>query len=60
MKTKITLVFFIVVLLLLDLAALDDITTGTEPNYSGEYAILGVSLLIFGWLAYKWLYTPRT
>ncbi|OGD86592.1 hypothetical protein A2Z23_02165 [Candidatus Curtissbacteria bacterium RBG_16_39_7] len=36
------------VLLALDWAALDDITTGNEPDYFLEYMILGVSLLIFG------------
>ena len=35
-------------LLILDWAALDDITTGNEPNYFLEYAILFISLLIFG------------
>ncbi|KKU12272.1 MAG: hypothetical protein UX19_C0003G0027 [Candidatus Woesebacteria bacterium GW2011_GWA1_45_8] len=35
-------------LLLLDFAALDDITTGNEPNLYGEYLILTASALIFG------------
>ena len=35
-------------LLILDWAALDDITTCNEPNYFLEYAILFISLLIFG------------
>lgn len=33
-------------LLLLDWAALDDITTGNEPNLTGEYAILAASVII--------------
>jgi hypothetical protein len=37
-------------LLLLDWAALDDITTGNEPNYWGEYLTLVVSGVIFLWL----------
>ncbi len=40
----------IVGLLLLDWAALDDIMTGTEQNYIGEYLMLGVSGVIFLWL----------
>ena len=43
----------IVGLLLLDYAALDDITTGNEPDYIGEYLMLGVSLVIFGYLLAK-------
>ena len=35
-------------MLVLDWAALDDITTGNEPNYFLEYTILFISLLIFG------------
>ena len=31
-------------LLLLDFAALDDITTGNEPSFYAEYVMLGVSL----------------
>jgi len=37
-------------LLGLDWAALNDITTGNEPNYFGEYGILLVSAAIFLWL----------
>jgi len=44
---------FIVGLLLLDWAALDDITTGNEPDYIGEYLMLGVSLVIFSYLLVK-------
>jgi len=42
----------IFVILALDWAALDDITTGIEPNYTGEYLILILSLLIFGFMEY--------
>ena len=31
----------ILALLLLDFAALDDITTGNEPNFCAEYVMLG-------------------
>lgn len=37
----------IVIILFLDWAALDDITTGNEPDYWGEYAILIGSVIIF-------------
>lgn len=40
-------------ILLLDWAALDDITTGNEPNYFGEYAMLVLSIpfiLVLGYL----------
>jgi len=40
----------VVGLLLLDWVALDDITTGNEPNYMGEYLTLVVSGVIFLWL----------
>lgn len=47
---------FIVIMLLLDFAALDDITTGHEPDYLGEYAILIISAVIFFYIGYKYLY----
>lgn len=37
----------VLVVLLLDWLALDDITTGTEPNYWGEYTILIGSAIFF-------------
>jgi len=43
-------------MLLLDFAALDDITTGHEPDYLGEYAILIISAVIFFYIGYKYLY----
>ena len=47
---KVLLVITIVTILLLDWAALDDITTGNEPNYLGEYATIFTSFAIFGYL----------
>lgn len=43
--------FFI--LLVLDWAALDDIMTGNEPDYFGEYSVLFASLILFGIMIYK-------
>lgn len=37
----------IILLLMLDWAALDDITTGNEPDYFKEYAILFFSVAVF-------------
>ena len=37
----------VIFFLLLDWAALDDITTGNEPSYFLEYSILAISVLIF-------------
>jgi hypothetical protein len=48
MFNKVTKITAILILLILDWAALDDITTGNEPDYSGEYFILAASALIFG------------
>ena len=36
----------VLVLFLLDFAALDDITTGNEPDFYSEDGILGISLLL--------------
>jgi len=47
---------FVFLLLVLDWLALDDITTGNEPDLWGEYAILTVSLVIFGILIYRLKY----
>ena len=41
-------------LLLLDLAALDDITTGVEPHFYYEYAMIAVSLPLLWWLVRRW------
>lgn len=35
------------VLLILDLLALDDITTNNQPYYYAEFAMLGISVVIF-------------
>lgn len=42
----------VVMLLMLDWAALDDITTGTEPDFYGEYAILIISVVVWGVMSY--------
>ena len=42
----------ILALLLLDFAALDDITTGTQPHFYLEYATLAISLPLLG--ACRW------
>ena len=52
---KLLLAGFVIILLLLDFAALDDITTGNEPSYIEEYAILIVSAIIFVLLGYVFL-----
>ena len=41
-------------LLLLDLAALDDITTGVELYFCYEYAMSAVSLPLLWWLVRRW------
>jgi lipid II:glycine glycyltransferase (peptidoglycan interpeptide bridge formation enzyme) len=50
MFKKIAKVTAVLILLALDWVALDDITTGNEPDYNGEYMMLAVSVLIFGLL----------
>ena len=55
MKKKLLLIFA-AVFLFLDWAALDDITTGTEPSLLGEYFIVAISvpiLLTIGYLIYN-------
>ncbi len=52
---KIGLIIFILVILLLDFAALDDITTGNEPTLFGEYAMLAASVVIFAVLIFIYL-----
>ena len=46
-------------LLLLDLAALDDITTGVEPHFYYEYAMIAVSLPLLWWLVRRWVSATR-
>jgi len=48
---RILLISIVVFLLALDWLALDDITTGNEPNYYGEYTILASSVIVFGIVA---------
>jgi len=44
---------FVIGLLILDWLALDDITTGSEPDYFGEWTIIAASVVIFGLLLSK-------
>lgn len=55
MFNKVTKITAILILLVLDWAALNDITTGNEPDYSGEYFVLAVSVLIFGSLIFLYI-----
>lgn len=47
MTNKIFLWIIIVIFLLLDWAALHDISKGNQPDYWGEYAILAMSVIVF-------------
>jgi len=51
---KVIITIIVLVLLALDYAALDDITTGNEINFYLEYSIL-VSLAIYLILIYKFI-----
>lgn len=51
MTRRLVLAAAVTELLALDWAALDDITTGSEPSHFAEYAVLVVSLLVLGYLA---------
>lgn len=45
----------VVALVLLNWAALDDITTGSQPNFILEYSFVIASvLLLVGWLYLSW------
>ena len=46
-------------LLLLDLAALDDITTGVEPHFYYEYAMIAVSVPLLWCLVRRWISATR-
>lgn len=63
MFKKIAKLAAVLILLALDWAALDDITTGNELNYSGEYTILAVSSFVFGLLIFlninKWIKSKK-
>ena len=50
-KKNLDLILIVGAFLILDLAALDDITTGNEPNFYLEYAILMISVFVFVGLA---------
>ncbi len=52
-------IVLIISFLLLDFAALDDITTGNEPDFYGEYATLAVSMVVF-FAAFKLLQINKT
>lgn len=54
---RIILALIILVFLILDWLALDDITIGNELSYLGEYSMLVVSLVIFLGMA---IYVIRT
>jgi hypothetical protein len=51
---KSSVVFLVLILLLLDWLALDDITTGQEPNYYGEYTMLVISVPAIAGLTILW------
>lgn len=51
---KILMVLAVIALLVLDFLALDDITTGSEPDYAGEYLMLAVSIPLFFLLYRFW------
>lgn len=52
MKLKYGYLLALAVVLLLDFAALDDITTGREPDFYLEYGIILLSLLVITIFAY--------
>ena len=43
----------VLVVLLLDFAALDDITTGNQPHFYPEYTMLAISALLFAALGWR-------
>jgi hypothetical protein len=50
---KLILAGVVLLLLALDWAALHDILKQNEPNYTAEYAMLAVSILFFGAMAFR-------
>ncbi|MCY4599367.1 MAG: hypothetical protein OXF27_05550 [Acidobacteria bacterium] len=56
---RLTIVVAVLGLLLIDLAALDDITTGVEPHFYYEYAMLAVSVPLLWWLVRRWVSATR-
>jgi len=57
MKKKL-LILLVLVVLVLDWAALDDITTGNEPDYIGEWLFLWLSLLMYGLIGW-WVWQQK-
>ena len=53
MLSKKQLLFILILLVLLDFAALDDLTTGLEPNFVGEWVIVILSIPAFVYLFYN-------
>jgi len=49
---KIIFILITIILFLSDWAALHDIIKGNEPDYTGEYFILAVSVLFYADIAY--------
>lgn len=56
---KPVLIAVVLVVLLFDWVALDDITTGNEPSFLGEYAMLIVSVVVLGVVAWFWQQKER-
>lgn len=52
---KIILTGIVLITLILDWAALDDITTGNEPDFFGEYLILIISIPVIIFAVYLFL-----
>ena len=50
---KIIMAGVVLLFLALDWAALHDILKQNEPNYTAEYAMLAVSILFFGTIAFR-------
>lgn len=50
---KIVFILVFIALLILDYAALDDITTGNEPNFLLEYLFLVLSIPLFWFLGVR-------
>jgi len=55
MIKKLPYILTMLILAILDFAALDDITTGNEPNYNVEYMILTISVFAYILMGIKFL-----
>ncbi|EKD95842.1 MAG: hypothetical protein ACD_24C00305G0001 [uncultured bacterium] len=55
MIKKLPYILIVLILVILDFAALDDITTGNEPNYTLEFVILALSVFAYTFLVIKFL-----